>query len=299
MHRPVVRAARALICAAAFLAAFPALPQAAGGREFLWEVVSVTNRAYLFGTIHAGKKDWYPLAPSIEAAFADSKVLVVEADISDVAAMGQAAPPTYDPPDSLAKHVPPADYARFLKLLPRYGLQESQLAQLKPFMAVSVLMFSEWARLGYLPRFGVDAYLIDRAKAEAKPIKEIEGLQTQVQLLDSMTEKEHRLAFDGTLKALESGLTAEQITGMVNAWQAGDPRLMLEIAQRYNEAIPGAREMEEKFVWSRHGSMLAKVEGYLNESKDRHFIAVGSLHLAGPKGLVEALRRRGYIVRQR
>ena len=282
-----------LLCALALLA--PGTHAA----EFLWEVVSVTNRAYLFGTIHAGKKDWYPLAKPIEDAFADSKVLVVEADISNIAAMSQAAPPTYDPPDALAKHVPPADYARFLKLLPRYAMQESQLAQLKPFMAVSVLMFNEWARLGYLPRFGVDGYLIDKAKAEAKPIKEIEGLQAQVQLLDSITEDEHKLAFDGTLKALESGLTGEQITGMVNAWQSGDPKLMLEIAQRYNELIPGAKALEEKFVWSRHGSMVAKIEGYLNESKDRHFIAVGSLHLAGPRGLVEALRKRGYIVRQR
>jgi uncharacterized protein len=45
--------------------------------------------------------------------------------------------------------------------------------------------------------------------------------------------------------------------------------------------------------------MLAKIEGYLNQSKDRHFIAVGALHLAGPDGLVEMLRRKGYIVRQK
>ena len=271
----------------------------AGAAEFLWEVVSVTNRAYLFGTIHAGKKEWYPLPQVVEDAFADSKVLVVEADISDVAAMQRAAPPTYSPPDTLAKHVPPADYARFLKLLPRYGLEESQLAQLKPFMAVSVLMFSEWARLGYLPKYGIDGHLIEKAKAEAKAIKEIEGLETQVRLMDSITEEEHRQAFAGTLTALETGLTGEQITGMVNAWQVGDPRLMLEIARKYNETIPGAKTLEDKFVWSRHDAMVAKIEGYLNDSRDRHFIAVGSLHLAGPDGLVERLRRRGYLVRQR
>ena len=299
MPRPVVRAARALFCAAAFLAAFPALPQVAAGRHFLWEVASVTNRAYLFGTIHAGKKEWYPLPAVVEEAFADSKVLVVEADISDVAGMQKAAPPTYTPPDSLAKHVPPADYGRFLELLPKYGIRESQLSQLKPFMAVSVLMFSEWARLGYLPRYGIDGYLIDKAKAEAKPIKEIEGLEVQVALLDSITDEEHRLAFAGTLTALESGLTREQITGMVNAWQSGDPKLMLEIAQHYNEKVPGAKALEDKFVWSRHDAMATKIEGYLNQSKVRHFIAVGSLHLAGPQGLVEELRRRGYIVRQR
>ena len=44
--------------------------------------------------------------------------------------------------------------------------------------------------------------------------------------------------------------------------------------------------------------MLNRIAGYLDDSRDRHFIAVGSLHLAGPRGLVELLRKRGYIVKQ-
>jgi uncharacterized protein YbaP (TraB family) len=56
--------------------------------------------------------------------------------------------------------------------------------------------------------------------------------------------------------------------------------------------VRGAKEFEEKFVWGRHDAMLKKIEGYLNDSKERHFVAVGALHLAGPTGLVEMLRRR-------
>jgi uncharacterized protein YbaP (TraB family) len=44
--------------------------------------------------------------------------------------------------------------------------------------------------------------------------------------------------------------------------------------------------------------MLKKIEGWLNDSRKRHFIAVGALHLAGPRGLVELLRKRGYVVKQ-
>jgi uncharacterized protein YbaP (TraB family) len=103
---------------------------------------------------------------------------------------------------------------------------------------------------------------------------------------------------EGTLAALESGLTNEQITGMVGAWEFGDPSLMLEIARRYNDQVPGAKEFEEKFIWARHPEMLAKIEGYLNNSRERHFIAVGALHLSGPRGLVEQLKKRGYVVKQ-
>lgn len=274
---------------------FPAL-----AANFLWEVSSLTNRVYLFGTVHAGKAAWFPLPAPVEEAFADSGVLVVEADVSDQRAMEKStAAAVYTAPDSLGAHVPPEDYERFRKLLPRYRLSEAQAAQMKPFMAVSMLVFSEWAKLGYLPQYGIDGYLVAKAKAEMKPIVELEGVDTQVRLMDSLTEAESRTLFAGTLTALETGLTGEQVTGMVNAWQSGDPDLMLEIARKYNESVPGAKEFEEKFIWSRHDEMAAKIEGYLNDSRQRHFIAVGSLHLAGPRGLVEMLRSRGYLVKQR
>ena len=283
-----------------FLACLIAAPQLAAAENFLWEVTSMTNRVYLFGTVHAGKKAWYPLPAAVEQAFVDSNVLVVEADITDLDAVAKASPlMIYAPPDSLAKHVKPEEYARFKKLLGRYALPEQSVAQMKPFMAVSLLVFSEWARLGYLPQYGVDAYLIAKAKAENKSIVEIEGFAVQTKLIDSLSEAETRTLFEGTLTALESGLTGEQITGMVNAWQSGDPKLLLEIARKYNDSVAGAKQFEEKFIWARHDSMVAKIEGYLNNSKDRHFVAVGSLHLSGPRGLVEMLRKRGYIVRQR
>jgi uncharacterized protein YbaP (TraB family) len=279
------------------LAASTALP--AGAANYLWEVVGMTGRAYLTGTVHAGKQAWYPLPKAIEDAFVDSTVLVVEADITDVDAIRKAAPiMSYTPPDSLAKHVKPEQYERFKKLLPRYSLPESQMALMRPFMAVSMLVFAEWGRLGYLPQYGVDAYFIAKAKAENKKVLEIEGLAVQTQLIESLTEAEVATLFEGTLQAIESGLTAEQITGMVNAWQSGDPTLLLEIARKYNDSVPGARAFEEKFIWARHDAMADKIEGYLR-SKDRHFIAVGGLHLAGSRGLVEILRKRGYVVRQK
>jgi uncharacterized protein YbaP (TraB family) len=144
----------------------------------------------------------------------------------------------------------------------------------------------------------VDAYLIKKARADFMPVVEIEGIELQTQLIESLTEAENRAIFGGTLTALEGGLTGDQINGMVSAWQRGDAERMLEVAQKYNENVQGATSFEEKFVWSRHESMLAKILGYL-DSRETHFIAVGALHLAGPRGLVELLRKRGYIVRQR
>ncbi len=281
----------------AALAAFIAIPACA--QNLLWEVSSLTNRVYLFGTIHAGKVAWYPLPRAVEDAFNDSKELVVEADVTDLEAIEKAGPAmAYPPPDTLKNHVPPKDYERFLKLLPRYKLPESAVVQMKPLMATSLLVFAEWARRGYLPDFGVDVYLIKKARAELKPVVELEGTEEQMKLMDSLSEAESRKLFAGTLGALESGLTGEQIDGMVHAWQVGDSQELLDVSRSYNDKVPGAGQFEDLFVWSRHDAMIAKIQGWLDGTRDHRFIAVGALHLVGPRGLVEMLKRRGYMVRQ-
>lgn len=291
-------AQRALIRLAAVLLAIAFAPLAAA-ENFLWEVSSLTNKVYLFGTVHAGKRDWYPLPVAVENAFTDSEVLVVEADITNEQALRASADAlTYKPPDQLKDHVPPEQYARLVKLLPRYRFRESDITQVKPFMAVSLVVFAEWARSGFNPGMGVDNYLIRKAQAEAKPIVEIEGAAAQIALMDSLTEKQVQDLFKGTLDALEEDLTTEQIKGLVSTWQAGDAKGLLEVARRYNDKVPGAAEFEEKFIWARHDEMLKKIQGYLDDSRKRHFIAVGALHLAGPRGLVELLRKRGYVVKQ-
>ncbi len=268
-------------------------------KQFLWEVSSLTNRVYLYGTVHAGKASFFPLPEPVQKAFAESKVLAVEADITDAEAMAKSSGSMLlVPPDSLSKRVPAPLYERFVKQLDRLGIAEPQVAQLKPFLAASLLAFAEWQRQGYLPQYGIDGNLLVLAKEAKKRIAELEGAQEQSALMDSLTDKENLQAFEGTLAALESGLVRDQITGVVNAWQAGDPKLMLDVVRAYNESVPGAKELEEKFIWSRHEAMAKKIEGWLLDGRERVFVAVGALHLAGPRGLVEMLRARGYVVRQ-
>jgi hypothetical protein len=297
-------AALAACLASPVLAQSPAAPAPApaadpAARAFLWEAASLTNKVYLFGTVHAGKPGFFPLPLAVEKAFAESKVVAVEADITDMESMTRSARSmVYEPPATLEQNVPKATWERVKKQSARLGIPDAQMAMLKPFMAGSLLAFAEWGRLGYLPQFGVDVHLIKRAKEEGKKLIELEGADAQTALMESLTPAETLASLDGVLGAIESGLVREQVTGMVNAWQAGDPALLLEVARKYNDSIPGAAAIEEKFIWSRHDAMAEKIGRMLLESKERHFVAVGALHLAGPKGLVEVLRKRGFVVRQ-
>ncbi len=278
-------------------AAAPAAAPAA--RHYLWEVSSLTNRIYLYGTVHAGKASFYPLPEPVGKAFAESKILAVEADITNVEAMAKSSPAMLlTPPETLATSIPAPVYERFRRQLARFAIPEEQLAPLKPFIAASMLAFAEWGRQGYLPQYGVDLHLLTRAHAEGKRIVELEGTDEQTALMTSLGEEQQLQAFEGTLLALERGITRDQITGLVNAWQSGDAALLLDVMRSYHESVPGAKALEEKFIWSRHEAMAGKIEKWLLDGRDRVFVAVGALHLAGPRGLVELLRKRGYMVRQ-
>lgn len=283
--------------AAAAVVLFFALP--AHALSYLWEVSSLTNKVYLFGTVHAGMPSWYPLQHEIEHAFDVSPVLMVEADITNADAIEKSAHAMmYTPPANLKTHVPAEDYARFKRQLDRYQIPEDAVINMKPFMASSLLVFGEWSRLGYSPAMGVDGYFLAKATEKKKKIVELEGVDAQLALMDSLNNEETLQLFRGTLDALESGLTADQVNGLVAAWQAGDPEALLKVARQYNDKVPGAAAFEDKFIWSRHPAMVAKIVDVLEHSHERHFIAVGALHLAGPRGLVELLRKKGYVVKQ-
>src|SRR5512139_4273607 len=108
--------------ACALLGLLPADPPAAAPetsaapRQFLWEVSPLTNKVYLYGTVHAGKASFYPLPQPVERAFADSRILAVEADITDAEAMTKGSSQMiYAPPDSLSKRIPAPLYERLRK----------------------------------------------------------------------------------------------------------------------------------------------------------------------------------------
>ena len=68
---------------------------------------------------------------------------------------------------------------------------------------------------------------------------------------------------------------------------------------RENNAFGVEREAitDLPMLYNRHAGMLKKIEGYLADDKS-YFVAVGSLHLVGPRGLIEQLKIKGYKVRQ-
>ena len=271
-----------------------------GLRTLLWEVKSKdgANTLYLFGTIHVGKPSFYPFPATVQAALTASSKIVVEADVtdqSDGAEIGRHL--EYGAGDSIEKHISPQLLSRLKVQLERRKIPYASVAKMRPVILGGMLPIVEYVRLGYDMASGLDLALIQQAKREQKPLLQLETALGQMKLLTGMSAPLQEAFLDNALLMIEQGRSGDQVTGVVNAWQLGDAKLMVQLA---DEAARGQRETEKLdqiLLWARHPAMMEKIESYL-ASGDIHFVAVGSLHLVGPRGLVGLLEQRGYRLRQ-
>jgi uncharacterized protein YbaP (TraB family) len=116
-------------------------------------------------------------------------------------------------------------------------------------------------------------------------------------MFDGMPSGLQEAFLDNALSVIEGGRTPDQVTGMVNAWQSGDAELMQEVTAGVNQDMRLSAEIEDVLIYNRHPAMLKKIEAFLADEQP-YFVAIGSLHLIGKRGLVELLRAKGYQVRQ-
>jgi len=281
---------------AAAPAASPAKPAA---KSFLWEVASPTNQIYLFGTMHVGEKSFFPLPDVVEKALKRASKVVVEADISkapDQAAV--TALTEYRPPETLDKKIPPPLFNRLKDVMAdRFGVKVKAVTNLKPFMAGALLSLMEYNRLGYDNKYSIDAYVIETAQKSGKPLLELESQLSQFAMMDGMTAALQAAFLDNAISGLENGSTAIEIADMVRAWQRGDLVMLSKAMTEADKGRTRAADIEDIILYNRHPEMADKIEKYLATGEE-HFVAVGSLHLIGERGLLAMLRARGYKVTQ-
>lgn len=70
-------------------------------RGFLWRISRDGRDSYLYGTIHAGRPEWFALGPKLEASLIRSGVLALEIDATDPAVLIELRRVSSDAPRSL------------------------------------------------------------------------------------------------------------------------------------------------------------------------------------------------------
>jgi uncharacterized protein YbaP (TraB family) len=274
--------------------AFVTPAHAENDRAFFWQVTSAQATVYLMGSIHFADKSFYPLRPTIEEAFERSDALVVELDINKTDnAMYQrllSQRGMYDDDHTIKDVLSEETWLQLRQRLRYLRVPYDSVKNYKPGVLVLTLSSIQVMRLGLDPELGIDAYFL--SKAGHKKIIELETLQQQLNLFLDIP--------DGDLLLKESLYSLDdaemEMAEMIRYWKTGDGKRMDKLL--FEDALndyPAFAEIYDSLFYDRNSRMTAKIEAMLKQP-GRYFVVVGSGHLIGKKGIVNALRKNGYGV---
>jgi hypothetical protein len=262
-------------------------------KGLLWEVRADKNShpLYLYGSIHLGNKDFYPLATPVETAFQQATDLVVEADITNEESSKEViALLSYSAPDSLENHLKPATWQAFQSLI-KIGIED--VKKLKPVLLATAFTVSVATQAGFLPQYGVDQYFLERVKkGEKKNIVELEGAVFQGKLLASLTDEEGDELLSQTLTELKTGQIVQELTELVNAWKNGDEKNLEAIFSETASKDIGSQKMMQLLLDDRNISMADKIKR-LSDKNISAFVVIGAGHLVGSNSVVSLMKQKG------
>lgn len=296
----ITRLTSALVCCALTLAwAGESSAQDNDRRGFLWEVRKGKQVAWLMGTIHVGRPEFYPLPASRMAPLKRADAIVLEADVSDSSRAIAATQKYAQYPEGapgLETRLTPELRQRVESVLSRNQLDLAPMMRMKPWMLANVLALFEAAQAGYVPGLSVESYLLRVAKNDGKPILEFEGIEQQFELFEKAPWATQISFLEEALKAVETRGARRELNRIVQAWETAD-RGSLErlLAEMRAQPSVGSRFTIDTILLGRHPQMVRKVETMMAGGKSYVF-AIGALHLVGPQGLVDLLRARGYTL---
>jgi uncharacterized protein YbaP (TraB family) len=147
--------------------------QAAPKRGLLYEASFEKNLVYVFGTIHVGKAEFYPLNVTTIRALTRSALLVVEADTRDQVAAAKTITELaiLPPSSSLDRYVTPIVMNKVTRLLGKYQFPKERAVQMKPWMLASTLAALEAKHSGYEPGWATEAFLPEVIRGSSPPVR--------------------------------------------------------------------------------------------------------------------------------
>jgi uncharacterized protein YbaP (TraB family) len=279
------------------------------GSSMLWEVSGPGLGAnavtmHLFGSIHLGKPDFYPLHPTIEATFRAADTLVFEIDPLAAAdpqvALRMQLRGMLPVGQTLDDVVSPEALTSLEEVLDGFGIPLANFMAMKPWMLTLMLANVQASALGYSAQHGLESYFIAQ-KAPATGIEELESLDQQVDMLDALDPE---LLLGYSLQDFDDG--AAEMEALIAAWRCADkPALadqlfseMQKIEQEpEDEARAGMADLYRKLYTDRNKVMADGVVRFIDSGSGTWFVVVGSAHLLGAGSVVELLEQRGYTVK--
>lgn len=268
-------------------------------RGALFKVTRAGHTQYLFGTMHVGLPEFYPLESRIVDAVRHASTLALEIDPAEPPAQMAAAMVRQGmivPAGAGYDRLDPDHLAKLDAALQQAGVDAASSRVLNPAMLAALISLSQYQKLGYRPDLSADAWLAQLARTGKTRVIALETVDSQLGEFKKLSSAEQWNFLDESVDNLASGEELEEARGLVDAWSHADRAALDALASQAEEdtSVSG-KFMREVLLDGRNGALADKLAALIQ--RERHTVAaIGLLHLLGPRGVPALLQAKGYRV---
>lgn len=283
------------------------VPAPTGSTPVLYKVTSKNGgTVWIFGSIHVGIDEMYPLPDYVMDAYAQADALAVECDVIEAAndtdvLMQALQNMIYLDDTTISDHIPEELYNSAVEILKENNSYMKALDYYHPVLWWNFIESFSYVNYGYDSEAGIDMFLLNMAKDEGKPILEVESVSFQYEILASFSPELQVVLLEDAVAAYGSEEVKNSLDELLLAWCAGDEAALVALLNEESDAEidPEIQALIEEYnnamVVQRNISMTDWAEDVLEEG-GCVFICVGTAHVLGEGAMIDLLQQRGYTV---
>jgi uncharacterized protein len=264
----------------------------------LFKVQDGRHTLYLFGTIHVGTADFYPLAPRVMQALEHAPAVALEIDPANASAMQSALQQYgfYPAGQSFRTELSASVQQQVLAALARDHIDPASIATMRPWMIANLLTVQAFEKQGYRTELAVDSHLARLIRQRHKPVIELESAATQIALFGALDNQQQSLLLEDTIKELSDPESAARTVELVQSWRNADLHRLQDLLDEMSRDHSFAGRFAKEVLLDQRNRLLSERILDLLQQQDGIFAAIGILHLAGTGGVPALLQQRGLKV---
>lgn len=265
--------------------------------SLLWEIKGkgLSKPSYLFGTMHVSSKMVFHLSDSFYLGIKNADVVALETDMGtwqdDFSRYDLEGVYNYDN-NSGRGFDGPVDYFTMnsLQFRPYEKLIEMALYS-SPSMINSFLYRTNSDKaVDFEEDTYLDMHIYQAGKKWGKKVCGVENFDHSMELMKEAytdaskekTKKERSYDYEGDFS----------YSKLEDAYRTGN----LDLLDTINKVNSTSAAFDEKFLYRRNEIQANSIDSII-KTKQSVFVGVGAAHLPGQRGVIELLRRKGYILR--
>jgi len=263
------------------------------------------NEAYLFGSIHVGRENFYPLPDYVTNAFHQSDKLAVEFDVlafeKDVTAQTEALTQLmYLDGTTIKDHIPEQLYKDAVAIMTKHGEYTAVLDYYYPSIWSSFI--DNYTVPEGATDLGIDVNLIQMAYDSNKPVVDVESAALQYGMMANYSEPLQEMLLESSVEGYKND-AAEAVEEMLDIWASGDADRFRQFLEAEDDSLSTPEEQalyaeyQKAMMTDRDAGMVRFVKQAV-ASGDTVFVCVGAAHVMGKNGMLDQLKAAGYTITQ-